>query len=488
MRDGSIAKAGAPGGLGQSASSSALPDATRNASDALARLREAHGGRSSGEAAGRENKTDDDALLGLARPLGGGRAAMFRAKSSAALSAGGTQASRPDKALLEGAGTRNENYRDRLLARRGIGKLPADQHRSLELIDRDKDNKDDPERQQRDREQRERETRERRERRRRANGEAGDVPEMRATAPEIRRRASGDASAAGSALTADALARLASPPSPVANAGPLGAEKPPPLFPLPGPDDEELVGGFRRGDNVRSLVSQGRSGLQILELGHEGVVIGQVAHVPRSRPDAAAEAMILIQFNVGFDWLLAPHQICAAATYGERIAAGLPGGNKWGDRICILVDRLNTAGSKRGLVLGDTGTVVGPGRTQDKVAVRLDGRSGEWSLFPGVFCNKEGFSLASVAELEGGLRRGDRVRAKATKAAAGFEATSCLEDGDEGTVLGPGHAGGRVLVKFDVSGQTWSLAADQVCPASLDLVLPAAVGSKPSEPAPPAAG
>lgn len=226
---------------------------------------------------------------------------------------------------------------------------------------------------------------------------------------------------------------------------------------------EDLPGGFRRGEKIVSLVSRTRLGEKLLELGHEGVVVGLSPAAELGKKDGQ-DLRLLIQFRLGFDWLLSAHQVCPAAQLQARTSAGLPGGFKWGDQVQSLVTKLLPANVKRGLALGDTGTVVGPGAIEGKLAIRFDGC--DWSLWPAAVCKQEAFAMAFAAKLAGGFRRGDKVHAKAQKAGYGGPSKPALEDGQEGTVIGPGHSSGRVLVRFGKDGSSWSLDPSAIALAS----------------------
>eukprot|EP00928_Gymnodinium_smaydae_P029896 TRINITY_DN22387_c0_g2_i1.p1 TRINITY_DN22387_c0_g2~~TRINITY_DN22387_c0_g2_i1.p1 ORF type:complete len:515 (+),score=52.07 TRINITY_DN22387_c0_g2_i1:78-1622(+) len=217
----------------------------------------------------------------------------------------------------------------------------------------------------------------------------------------------------------------------------------------------ELPGGFRRGDIVLSLISRMRQGSQILEFGNEGIVIG----VPDGTVANDKDAKLLIQFKLGFDWMLAPHQVCHQAQYHALTAAGLPGGFKWGDRVRSLHDRLQPKGIKKsGLQLGDIGTVIGPGCTGAKLGIRFDKHDEEWSLWPNAVCKQEVYEQTVGAKLPGGFRRGDRVKSKSLRVlGGGAGGERGVEEGQEGVVVGPGHAPGRLLVCFDASSANWSV-------------------------------
>eukprot|EP00929_Paragymnodinium_shiwhaense_P014449 TRINITY_DN122359_c0_g1_i1.p1 TRINITY_DN122359_c0_g1~~TRINITY_DN122359_c0_g1_i1.p1 ORF type:complete len:606 (-),score=118.24 TRINITY_DN122359_c0_g1_i1:128-1945(-) len=241
-----------------------------------------------------------------------------------------------------------------------------------------------------------------------------------------------------------------------------------------------LAGGYRRGDLVLSLISRMRHGLQVLELGHEGVVVGSCggsssssaggysakngAPTPSAR---GAPDKLLVQFHAGFDWVLAPHQVCHKSQFQTQTANGLPGGFKWGDQVRSLEARLQPRLSRRGLNLGEAGTVIGPGALQGKIAVRFDGsEGGEWSLWPNEVCKNEAYEAIVSSPLAGGLRRGDRIKAKAIKANAQaggpIHGDDAVEDGHEGTVIGPGHVEGRLMIFFDGAMACWSVDVNMI--------------------------
>lgn len=220
----------------------------------------------------------------------------------------------------------------------------------------------------------------------------------------------------------------------------------------------ELGAGFNLGDKVVSLISRVRGGLMVLELGHEGVVMGK-----SGGGSTGEEFRLLVQFMRGYDWLLPPYQICPASTLPEAKAAGLPGYN-WGTRVRSLVTYLKPDPARRDLALGDEGTVIGPGASPGKLAVRFDG-SGEWNIWPKVICRTEDWNAAVQERLANGLCRGERVvpSAQVTGRRSGGRAASevhTLGGADEGTVVGPGHKEGCLLVHFDADDRVWSLAAD----------------------------
>jgi hypothetical protein len=326
--------------------------------------------------------------------------------------------------MLEATIVRPDVYREKKSISRRMAKLMNEELPSTI----DENNVD-----HRDAEKREREEREKKERRRRLEGELPEVPECR---PKVEH---------------------SSPTREPASPTPMQL---PPLLNL---GEAALAGGFRRGESVKSLVSRERRGLKILEMGHEGIVIGAVDAFSTvcGRYEEDHGTLLLVQFRCGFDWLLSPHQICTSPDYSTKTATGLPGGFTWGDRVRNLTERLSHPGSERGILLGDAGIVVGPGHTFGKLAIRFDDGAGEWNVWPGALCRAEDYVLALVAEMAGSFRRGDRVRTKAARSGGPAGVTLCLQDGSEGIVLGPGHAAGRVLVRCE-DGRAWSLLVSQV--------------------------
>lgn len=440
-------------GGGLSASSSALPDAGSAGSSLASKLASRAAHRGDSPEARHEKviippKRPDRSLTvqGVVDPeAGGSRMQMLRrAQSAATLPPGGADGRGGEYQVLP------EPYRAKIKdSRRSLAKIV--QETPLILPD---DRREDP----RDAEKRrEREGRENEERRRRMEGALPQVPRLSSVAQlgEVVDWVQQSRSIAGN------LPEVASPKTPAAPSSAF-------LLPLQCDADEPpLAGGFRRGESVKSLISRERRGCgntpKIMDLGHEGTVIAAVmAHACAQREAEKHDVMLLIQFKVGFDWLLSPHQICTPVDYPGRTAAGLPGGFAWGDRVRSLAERLCNPETRRGISLGDTGTVIGPGPTPGKVAVRFDDSAGEWNVWPAALCKAEGYELALVAELPGRFRRGDRVRAKAPASARASGSSSCLQEGHDGVVLGPGHASGRVLVRFEHSGQTWSMLPSQI--------------------------
>jgi len=442
-------------GGGLSASSSALPDAGSAGSSLASKLASRAAHRGEEDEARHEKvvippKRPDRSLTvqGVVDPeAGGSRMQMLRrAQSAATLPPGGADGRGGEYQVLP------EPYRAKNKdARRSLRDIVKETPLK-ELILAGEGRGEDP----RDAERRrEREARENEERRRRM--ESGALPQVPRVSSVAQLGEVGD----WVQQSKSHLPELHSPKTPASPASAF-------LLPLQCDADEPpLAGGFRRGESVKSLISRERRGCgntpKIMDLGHEGIVIAAVmAHACEQRQDQKHDVMLLIQFKAGFDWLLSPQQICTVFDYPGRTAAGLPGGFGWGDRVRSLAERLCNPETRRGISLGDTGTVIGPGQTPGKVAVRFDDSAGEWNIWPAALCKAEGYDLALVAELPGRFRRGDRVRAKAPVSSRASGSSSCLQEGHEGVVLGPGHANGRVLIRFENSGQTWSMLPSQI--------------------------
>lgn len=242
-------------------------------------------------------------------------------------------------------------------------------------------------------------------------------------------------------------------------------------------DTEPLPGGFKRGDLVQSLITRERQGLRVLEVGNDGMVVGAVPPAPSGYFSSGASAgssgggggagdggpaRLLVQFKLGFDWLLAPQQVCLPTAYATTTAAKLPGGYSWGDRVRSLLDHLILQHDARGVCLGDAGTIIGPGDVGGKVAVRFDDNRGEWSIWPNALCLSEAYAVVEAATLPAGYRRGDSVRTKSCLKAANPNCPLALEEGERGVVIGPGHVDGRLLVFFASSGRRWSMQPTQL--------------------------
>jgi len=234
-------------------------------------------------------------------------------------------------------------------------------------------------------------------------------------------------------------------------------EKSQPPVPIEAKKKKRLLGGFFLGDRVVSLITRARRGLQVLELGNQGTVVGA-----RGDDDSGAEVRLLVQFDGGVDWFLAPGQICHSSALKDAKSAGLARFN-WGTRVRSLVTYMLPQGTKKSIWLGHYGTVIGPGRTPGKLAVRFDDSCCEWSIWPSSLCEDSAFQVHVQEKLAGGYCRGDRVRAaRATGAGSCSGSPLTLNEGEEGTVVGPGHMSGRLLVHFDNDQHTWSLTPEQI--------------------------
>jgi len=230
----------------------------------------------------------------------------------------------------------------------------------------------------------------------------------------------------------------------------------------------KLPGGYTSGDRVSSLISRYRFGLLILELGHEGVVLS-AARGEYSGGEGEDDVRLLVQFQHGHDWMLPLRQLCASSAYGAQRATALPGGHTWGERVRSLVTYLNPPGGSKEVWLGDTGTVIGPGQTKGKIAVRFDEGHSDWNVWPTTVCSVDSFPSVVKQRLAGGFGRGDRVSSKgnsegsrSSEKSPGAAKKLQLKDGEEGTVIGPGHASGWVLVHFDSDEKVWSLKPDKL--------------------------
>lgn len=236
---------------------------------------------------------------------------------------------------------------------------------------------------------------------------------------------------------------------------------------LPSMPKRRLAAGFCYGDVVFSLISRLRGGSRVLELGNEGTVVG-AARSSSSSSSSEEDVRLLIQFKSGVDWYLPPTQISASSSFLSAKASGLPGGYSWGSRVQSLVTYLKPPGSKKEIWLGDAGTVVGPGHAPGKLAVRFDDAAqGEWSIWPKTICQEEEYDSAVAQRLCGSFSRGDRVKAHrgcrgARSGGAAGRAPIELESGEQGTVVGPGHCDGHVLVHFDSDERVWSLLPSQL--------------------------
>mmetsp|Transcript_5811 Transcript_5811/g.17149 ORF Transcript_5811/g.17149 Transcript_5811/m.17149 type:complete len:479 (-) Transcript_5811:115-1551(-) len=233
--------------------------------------------------------------------------------------------------------------------------------------------------------------------------------------------------------------------------------------PPPFPKSKNLGAGYHYGDRVHSLISRVRGGLLVLELGHEGTIVGGYQGA------GDEDSRLLVQFNKGFDWALSPLQICAPEKLAQVKATGLPS-YTWGTRVRSLITFLKPSAAKKELWLGDAGTVIGPGDVKGKLAVRFDDGLGEWSMWPSAVCEASAWDAAVAERLKGGFCRGDRVKAVVKlKGASGKVEKSRsqkVEAGEEGTVIGSGHAAGTILVHFDSDERVWSVPPDRLGPAN----------------------
>lgn len=241
----------------------------------------------------------------------------------------------------------------------------------------------------------------------------------------------------------------------------MEAPKVPPAPPRP------LAGGYTHGEKMVSLISrENSSGQQLIELGQEGTLVGAVEHAlgPQS---AELDLRLLVQFHRGADWWLAPSQVSVPSLFGSHRAAGIHGFS-WGCKVRSLVTMLHPTGTEpyQELWLGDEGTVTGPSAIKGKVAVRFD--NGEWSIWPSLICESGAYEAMVAQKITGKLGRGDRVRNKgAISGARSYSSAKLsLEDGMEGTVIGPGHSTGKVLVHFDADDRVWSVDAKQIVSSS----------------------
>jgi len=226
-----------------------------------------------------------------------------------------------------------------------------------------------------------------------------------------------------------------------------------------GGTEDPQVASLAGGDEVVTLVARQRHGTVIMEVGHAGRIVTRTG-ITSSNPDN-----LLVQFHSGYDWRLASHQMCPRSSLPAVLEAGLPGGYQWGDKVRSLTSLL-FPGSPDELRAGDQGCVIGPGSIPGKVAVRFDAPVGEWSLWPGLLCVAEKYGDSKVHALPGGFKQGEHVRPQMSL--RGFQGGSSLArklgDNDQGTVIGPGHVPGRLLVQFGTEGGSchWSLLPKQL--------------------------
>ncbi|CAE7257220.1 unnamed protein product, partial [Symbiodinium microadriaticum] len=228
--------------------------------------------------------------------------------------------------------------------------------------------------------------------------------------------------------------------------------------PLP---QRTLPGGFTVGERAVTLISrEAPNQTLIMELGQEGNIVGAVER----RFGGEVDLRLLVQFPRGVCWWLSPLQISQPAQFGAARAAGIFGFN-WGSRVKSLVTLLNPPAEQphQELWLGDEGTVVGPSVVKGKLAVRFDNGIGEWSIWPCLVCKTEAYE-ETIQEKVQGFARGDRVRSLGQVfGSRSFDETRlAVAEGEEGTVVGPGHAAGKVLVHFDADDRVWSLDPKQL--------------------------
>lgn len=219
-----------------------------------------------------------------------------------------------------------------------------------------------------------------------------------------------------------------------------------------------LASGYSHGDRVLSLISRENTKHQaLLELGQEGMVVGAAT-------ETDGGLRLLVQFPKGCDWWLSPSQTSTPSKFASQRAAGIHGFS-WGAQVRALVTFLHPLRSSNQTIrLGDEGTVIGPSTVKGKMAVRFNGQ-GDWSVWPALVCKSETFDTTVAERLAGRLSRGDRVRCKgglSGRRSADFPGTPkdfalSVADGEEGTVVGPGHSPGKVLVHFDADDRVWSV-------------------------------
>ncbi|CAJ1416040.1 unnamed protein product [Effrenium voratum] len=222
-----------------------------------------------------------------------------------------------------------------------------------------------------------------------------------------------------------------------------------------------LPGGYTVGDRAVTLISrEAYNQTLLMELGQEGNIVGAV-----ERKCGEVDLRLLVQFPRGVNWWLAPSQLSQPAQFGAARAAGIYG-YSWGARVRSLVTLLHPPAASQPhqeLWLGDEGTVIGPSAVKGKIAVRFDNGIGEWSIWPCLICKTEAYDEA-VQEKVHGFARGDRVRSQGQLfGSRSFDETRlAVADAEEGTVIGPGHAPGKVLVHFDADDRVWSLDPKQL--------------------------
>lgn len=223
----------------------------------------------------------------------------------------------------------------------------------------------------------------------------------------------------------------------------------------------ELVAGFKLGDKVQSLLSCGRHGLQLVQVGQEGTLAG--CYVSSK---AGFQPRLLVQFQRGLDWWLTPSQVASPVSFPAVRNRELAPGLTWGSRVRSLMTYLHPsgAGHSHEVWLGEEGTVIGPGAMPGKIAIRFDTGQGEWSIWPSLVCKSEAYAILVAEKLSGRLSRGDRVKSKGgLKGHKGEEGeVQYVKDGEEGTVIGPGHSPERLLVHFDSDDRVWSVLPVQI--------------------------
>jgi len=232
--------------------------------------------------------------------------------------------------------------------------------------------------------------------------------------------------------------------------------------PLP---QRTLPGGFTVGERAVTLISrESQNQSLMMELGQEGNIVGAVER----RLGGEVDLRLLVQFPKGVNWWLSPAQLSQPAQFGAARAAGIYGFS-WGARVRSLVTLLKPqmAQQHQELWLGDEGTVIGPSAVKGKIAVRFDNCIGDWSIWPCLICKTEVYSDAMQEKIHG-FARGDRVRSLSQIfGARSFDETRlAIAEKEEGTVIGPGHSNGKVLVHFDADERIWSLNPKQLEAAS----------------------
>ena len=171
-----------------------------------------------------------------------------------------------------------------------------------------------------------------------------------------------------------------------------------------------LLGGYKKGDRVRALVSHASRNIKA---GDEGTVLGPSVN---SKCDDASDRLCV-------DWGPDKGWVNFHYLFGIE-QKPLPAGFKKGDRVRSLIDCPQAKIKK-----GDEGKVVG--RSYDLRPADADMRvSVDWGYGKG----RKNFNVATELEhapLAGGFRKGDRVRALHAFHSANVKV------GDEGTVVGP---------------------------------------------------